>query len=117
MTSDDRKKFSPKERIRRGDDFKKVRCSGVRSRGRFVTLSFLPGNLKKLGLIATKKSGDAVSRNRLKRVARDFFRLNKKDFPSGETVVIFGTDSGEIDNMDIRDDLWAALERLVARIS
>lgn len=117
MTSEAGKKFPPKDRIKRGDDFQKIRRSGVRARGRFVTLSFLSGNLKKLGLIATKKSGDAVSRNRLKRVARDFFRLNKEEFPRGEIVVIFGSDSGDINNADIRADLRAALERLVARIS
>jgi ribonuclease P protein component len=41
----------------------------------------LPFN--RLGVTATKKVGKAVARNRFKRVAREFFRLNQAAWPPG----------------------------------
>ncbi|MDR1050432.1 MAG: ribonuclease P protein component [Deltaproteobacteria bacterium] len=37
----------------------------------------------RLGLTATKKVGDSVVRNRFKRLAREFFRLNQGGWPQG----------------------------------
>ena len=44
--------------------------------------------VKRLGLTVTKKAGNAVERNRIKRLIREFFRLNKNLFPAGHDVVI-----------------------------
>jgi ribonuclease P protein component len=43
---------------------------------------------RRLGLTVTKKVGNAVKRNRIKRLIREFFRLNKSLFPAGYDVVI-----------------------------
>lgn len=37
----------------------------------------------RLGVTATKKVGKATARNRFKRVAREFFRLNQSGWPGG----------------------------------
>jgi ribonuclease P protein component len=37
----------------------------------------------RLGVTVTKKVGKAVARNRFKRVAREFFRLNNSSWPQG----------------------------------
>ena len=69
-----------RERIRRRPEFLKVQQTGVRIRGRFQTLFVLPNQrgLSRLGIIATRRLlGDAVRRNRSKRLIREIFRLNK----------------------------------------
>jgi ribonuclease P protein component len=67
------------ERIRRRADFKQVYGQGVRIHGRFSTIFVLPNNrgIGRLGIAATKKLGDAVRRNRAKRLIREVFRRNK----------------------------------------
>ncbi|MDR2456494.1 MAG: ribonuclease P protein component [Deltaproteobacteria bacterium] len=42
----------------------------------------------RLGVTATRKTGKAVARNRLKRLAREFFRLNQAQWPQGFDVLL-----------------------------
>jgi len=67
------------ERIRRRADFQQVYGKGVRIHGRYSTIFVLPNNqgIGRLGIAATKKLGDAVRRNRAKRLIREVFRRNK----------------------------------------
>ena len=67
------------ERLRRRPEFLKVQRSGVRIKGRYLTLFILPNNLdvSRLGIIATRRHGGATRRNRVKRLVREIFRCNK----------------------------------------
>ena len=67
------------ERLRRRPEFLAAQRKGVRTRGRYLTLFVLPNSRSqsRLGVIATRRMGGAVCRNRHKRLAREIFRLNK----------------------------------------
>jgi ribonuclease P protein component len=71
--------FRPAERIRRRADFKHVYEHGSRVHSRYCTLFILPNvyAVGRLGIAATRKLGDAVQRNRAKRLIREVFRRNK----------------------------------------
>ena len=53
--------------------------AGVRTRGRYVTFFSLNNglNVARLGIIATRRLGGAVRRNRAKRCVRELFRHHK----------------------------------------
>lgn len=42
----------------------------------------------RLGLAVTRKSGNAVLRNRVKRIVREFFRLHQDILPFGADIVV-----------------------------
>lgn len=68
-----------RERLRRRPEFLRVQRRGVRTRGRYLTLFSLANgqDVTRLGVIATRRLGNAVTRNRSKRLVREIFRLNK----------------------------------------
>ena len=72
-------------RLRKRKDFLHVYNRGKR----FITENFIVFiaknnvNLPRLGITVTRKYGKAVKRNKLKRLLREFFRLNKPLFKNG----------------------------------
>jgi ribonuclease P protein component len=81
--------LNAQERIRRRADFQQVYEHGLRAHARFLTLFVLPNHLPvtRLGVAATRKLGDAVHRNRAKRLVREVFRRNKT-LPGFDVVVV-----------------------------
>lgn len=72
--------FPKDERLLARSDFKKVMTEGRKKMvDRTCTLFFLPNasGRKRLGIIASKKVGNAVHRNRAKRKIREIFRRHK----------------------------------------
>ena len=82
--------FEKHERIKKRKDFLKVYEDGVRvnSKNFIVILSRNQAGNKRLGITVTKKVGNAVKRNRIKRLLREFFRLNKEALPDSFDIVI-----------------------------
>lgn len=69
-------------RLRKPREFQRVYKSGKRFDGRFMTVFILPsdGELQRLGITASKKGvGNAVQRNRAKRLLRETFRLSRAE--------------------------------------
>ena len=56
----------------------------------FILFSYLDTKRSycRLGITASRKIGNAVTRNRCKRIVREVFRRNKDLFPQGADVVV-----------------------------
>jgi ribonuclease P protein component len=69
-------RFGSNLRLRRRSEFKAVEAGGRRVAGRFVILVARPNGqpAHRLGLIASRRVGGAVVRNRAKRRLRELFR-------------------------------------------
>ena len=81
----------PKERrVTRHAEYAACYSRGRRIQTRHFVVFTLPSDAAqkgRLGLAVTKKCGNAVQRNRIKRVLRSFFRLHQQQMPAMDIVV------------------------------
>ncbi len=103
-------------RLAKPRDFLDVKRRGVSARSGDVMVAALPGSRRRLGIVVTRRVGNAVQRNRLKRVIREYFRNNRDEFPIGDCVVIPGSGAGRLDNGEIRAGLGRALGLLALKL-
>ncbi len=74
--------LSPGERIRKKKDFIILYRKGNRYRAKYFNLIYLSNTLaySRVGVVASRKVGNAVTRNKAKRWMRELYRRNKDLF-------------------------------------
>lgn len=83
--------FKKNERLRRRIEFSALFKSGKRIHSEYLTviLSTNTSDVRRLGLVVGKKvRKEAVRRNRMKRLLREFFRLNKHRLSASQDILI-----------------------------
>ena len=72
-------------RLRRRADIDSVFACGISARDRLATLVARPNSLpfSRMGVGISKRHGNAVRRNRIKRLCREAMRLSRPDLPAG----------------------------------
>jgi len=82
--------FRPREHLRKRQQFLNVFKTGIRKESQNFTCILVENGLpwRRLGLTVGKSNGNAVTRNRIKRLLREYFRRNKALFPDSTDIVI-----------------------------
>jgi ribonuclease P protein component len=115
------REFGKDRRLRRRGEFQRVFDTGQRMRGRFLTLLVAPGTEAgpRLGIVASRKLGDSVRRNRAKRLIREIFRHNRHLMSPAavDIVVIPRTELFDAAYASLEKDYRTAFERCAARLT
>ncbi|MEW5908207.1 MAG: ribonuclease P protein component [Thermodesulfobacteriota bacterium] len=72
--------FTRKDRIRKRHEFNEIFQYGKTVEDRYIRIIFAPGatSISRLGTTVSKRVGQAVERNRIKRVLRECFRIHRR---------------------------------------
>jgi ribonuclease P protein component len=112
-------RFTKAQRVRRRGEFQRVFDQGVRVHGRYVTLLMTPaqGPHSRLGIVASKKVGGAVARNRAKRLIREVFRHHPPRVGRAvDVLVIARRELLDAEFSSLEDDFQNACRRAASRL-
>jgi ribonuclease P protein component len=110
--------FRPDSRLRHRGEFTAVQANGRRVAARFVTLLASPNTCghDRLGIIASRRLGGAVVRNRAKRRLRELFRRRPADVAAPLDIVAIPKREAHVAEFDLlAADFHAALRKLRGR--
>jgi ribonuclease P protein component len=113
--------FRAADRLRRRAEFLRVQRMGARFQSdHFVvyTMRFHESQTVRLGTTVSRRLGNAVMRNRIKRRIRECFRLSLRlRLPAGTAVVVIGRlGAGALDMQSLMGELGNAVARLQLRL-
>jgi len=109
--------FRPEQRLRSATEYDAVFKKPLRSRDQYFLLLARENKQThaRLGLIVSKKKvRKAVSRNRIKRIIRDSFRLNQHQLPKVDVIILAYHPVDKAESLVLRQSLckhWDKLTR------
>ncbi|HEX7370508.1 MAG TPA: ribonuclease P protein component [Rhodanobacteraceae bacterium] len=107
----------PTARLRRAADFAALRHATGRFQAQHFALRWIvsPKGFARMGLAVSRKvSKRAVERNRIKRLLRESFRVQREALPPLDILVIARTSAAATDSSMLRADIERAWHRLQA---
>jgi ribonuclease P protein component len=108
--------FTKADRILKRHEFIALAKTGRRIQNEYFIAVFSPGRhgRSRLGITVTKKVGGAVKRNKIKRLVREFFRLNRQFLSGVWDINIIAKNQ----NTDITSEkAYRSLQNIFNRIS
>jgi len=113
-----RESLAPRERIRKKKDFLIIYKKGNRYRSKYFSLIYLSNALffSRVGVVASKKVGNAVIRSKVKRWMRELFRRNKNliGFPM-DLLIVAMPEMKEATWPELKENFLLALEKIAGK--
>ena len=75
-------------RIKKNTEFQKIFTKAKRAFSAKLTLLYFPSEKMKMGICVSKKHGNSVTRNRVKRLLREIFRLKEDKLKQNYSYVL-----------------------------
>jgi ribonuclease P protein component len=106
--------FPKYERLLKRRDFLDVSGCGLKSHSRYFLIikKEVGSGSVKIGITVSRKVGNAVVRNRLKRYVREFYRLHKTLFAPAYYTIIAKRGADELDFHQVTRELVAVMGRI-----
>jgi len=112
--------FGPARRLRKHAEFVGVQRSGRRVGTPHFTLLVAPQppgarGVARLGVVVSRKIGDAVQRNRVKRLCRECFRVWPDLLPDGVDLVVIARPGAHALKLEQVRTEWRGVESLIKK--
>jgi ribonuclease P protein component len=104
-------RFAKSARLRQRRDFLRAQALGKRLHTRHfgVTLAPAAEGHPRLGLVATRRLGKAVQRNRVKRLLREWFRRHQSGLPVIDLVIMAKKGAPALSYQQVEEELGRLL--------
>ena len=111
--------FCSAERLHKSAEYDRAMQQGITAATPLMRVWGAPNDLShpRLGLIVSRKHGNSVVRNRLKRLAREAFRQNKHLFTCGMDIVVLYRRARGCRYVDVESALVKLAGELRTRLS
>ncbi|GFE56981.1 ribonuclease P protein component [Geobacter sp. AOG1] len=109
--------FPKTERLRKRPDFLAVSRQGHKYHSVHFIILLLPSGstVTRVGITASRKVGNAVVRNRIKRLVREFYRQHKELFHQADYSIIAKRGAERLDYQGVCQDLIPVLRRSLGK--
>jgi ribonuclease P protein component len=110
--------FTKMERIRKSSEYRILSNCGARHYSNYFIIVSRENQIlrSRLGITVSKKVGKAVTRNRIKRIIREYFRVNRSILPVQLDInVIARKASATIGNESLREKLGCLLNTMAKK--
>jgi ribonuclease P protein component len=100
--------FPKTERLLNRPDFVNLNREGKKHQTPHFTIFFRKNGLahSRLGITTSKRTGKAVTRNKIRRLVREVYRLHKAYFPPGYDIMISAKKgAGDLDFWEVSEEL------------
>lgn len=111
--------FHKQQHLRKAADFSRVYARRCVARSAHLTVFAAPNpaGALRVGLSVSKKNGNAVIRNRLRRLLREAFRLSRHELPGGLDLVLVPVDARDTTLMEFQEALVRAVGKLARKLA
>jgi ribonuclease P protein component len=112
-------RFSREGRLRKRSDFIAVQSTGRKVHTKYFLVLVAKQGTGRVGITVTKKTGNAVTRNRLKRLVREFVRQARSEQgawlpPDRDAVIIAKSSAAGRPYAEVAADLALSRDRVAA---
>lgn len=94
----------------------KIRSDGISLRASSLSMRYLADSDYRFTVVVSKNKGNAVQRNRLKRILREIMRSHQNEFPRGLYVLYINKPFIQLSRNYLQDDVIRLVKTLKARI-
>lgn len=107
-------RYPKTQRLRRRREFLAVQRTGTKFHFAHLLAFVKPSQGgRRIGITASRKVGDAVRRNRIKRLLREIWRRDRNNLPVGYDIVLVAKrNASEASYVQLRQELLALCRRL-----
>ena len=111
--------FRKHQHLRNAADFDRVYALRCVVRGTHLTVFAAPNqeSVVRVGLSVSKKHGNAVCRNRIKRLLREAFRLCQHELPGGLDLVLVPVVARDVTLGEFQTALTRAVAKLARKLA